>query len=66
VKSVAAATEHISGAGPAIHGWPHVSALPLAALETAPACGRGHAKHVLWEWQLSHLIEDTELLVRNS
>ena len=42
--------EFDSGAGTAIHHWPHASALPLAALDTAPGCGRGHARNVLREW----------------
>jgi anti-sigma regulatory factor (Ser/Thr protein kinase) len=45
------------------HHWPHVSILELAALPTAVPRGRLHAKQVLWEWQLSHLANDAELLV---
>jgi anti-sigma regulatory factor (Ser/Thr protein kinase) len=52
-----------SGVGTAIHGWPHVSFLELAALPTAVPCGRLHSRQVLWEWQLSHLAADAETLV---
>jgi anti-sigma regulatory factor (Ser/Thr protein kinase) len=57
------APESDSGVGTAIHGWPHVSFLELAALPTAVPCGRLHARQVLWEWQLGHLAEDAETLV---
>lgn len=43
--------------------WPHVSTLEMTALLTAAACGRLHAKHVLWEWKLDHLVDDAETLV---
>jgi anti-sigma regulatory factor (Ser/Thr protein kinase) len=55
--------EHDSGAGTAIQNWPHASFLELAALPTAVPCARLHSKHVLWEWQLDYLAEDSELLV---
>jgi anti-sigma regulatory factor (Ser/Thr protein kinase) len=62
-RSPMRAAEPDSGAGTAIHRWAHVSSLPLAALETAPGCGRGHARNVLREWNLSHLADDAVLLI---
>lgn len=55
--------EHRSGVGTASSDWPHVSTLELAALPTAVACGRLHAKHVLWEWKLDALADDAQTLV---
>lgn len=52
-----------AGAGPVVGGWPLVSALELAPLEGAPACGRGHIRNVLADWGLGHLADDAELLV---
>lgn len=48
---------------PSFQAWPNVSALELAALPTAVACGRLHAKQVLWEWKLDQLADDAETLV---
>jgi anti-sigma regulatory factor (Ser/Thr protein kinase) len=62
--------EPSSGAGPAFHldePAPHPrplrSYLELGALPTAVPCARLHARHLLWEWELSGLAETTELLV---
>jgi anti-sigma regulatory factor (Ser/Thr protein kinase) len=44
-------------------GWPLWSCLELGALPTAVSCARGHTRNVLWEWQLSHVAEDAEMLV---
>jgi len=57
------ATEHSSGAGPVSGPWPLASSLELAALPTAVACGRLHARQVLREWKLDHLAEDAMTLV---
>jgi anti-sigma regulatory factor (Ser/Thr protein kinase) len=43
--------------------WPLHSRLEFAALDTAPACARKHAKAVLLEWGLPTLADTTELLV---
>ena len=43
--------------------WLHITTLELTALPTAVACGRLHAKHALWEWQLDRLVEAAETLV---
>jgi anti-sigma regulatory factor (Ser/Thr protein kinase) len=43
--------------------WPLHSRLEFAALDTAPACARKHAKAVIAEWGLASLAETTELLV---
>jgi Histidine kinase-like ATPase domain len=43
--------------------WPLQSRLELAALDTAPACARKHAKAVLLEWGLATLADTAELLV---
>jgi anti-sigma regulatory factor (Ser/Thr protein kinase) len=59
----AGSAEHESGTGLASHNWPRASTLPLAALETAPGCGRGHARNLLREWGLSHFADDAALLV---
>ena len=45
------------------HQWPLRSYLELGALPTAVPCARLHARHLLWEWGLSGLAADTELLV---
>ena len=58
----AASTERDSGVGAAIQAWPHVSFLELTALPTDVSCGRLHTRNVLWEWQLSHLSQDAEML----
>ena len=39
------------------------SYLELSALPTAVPCARLHARHVLWEWGLNGLAQDSELLV---
>lgn len=43
--------------------WPLLSHLELGALPGAVACARLHARQVLWEWGLSALAENAELLV---
>jgi hypothetical protein len=43
--------------------WPLRSYLHLGALPGAVPCARLHAKLVLWEWHLDHLVETSELLV---
>ena len=43
--------------------WTLRTFLELGALPTAVPCARLHTKHVLWEWQLSHLADAAELLV---
>ncbi len=62
--------EPSSGAGPAFRldepaplPWPQRSYLELGALPTAVPCARLHARHVLWEWGMSGLAQDGELLV---
>jgi anti-sigma regulatory factor (Ser/Thr protein kinase) len=59
-----------SGVGPALHpdqpvacSWPPHNYLEFAALPTAVACARLHARNVLWEWGLDWLAPDAELLV---
>jgi anti-sigma regulatory factor (Ser/Thr protein kinase) len=59
----AGTSDHGSGAGTASTSWPHVSALELGALPTAAGCARTHAKLVLAEWGLSHLVADAQILV---
>ena len=63
----AAGPEPSSGVGPAFHlGEPEPplrSYLELGALPTAVPCARLHARHVLWEWGLTGLVPDSELLV---
>jgi anti-sigma regulatory factor (Ser/Thr protein kinase) len=43
--------------------WPLQSFLELGALPGAVPCARLHTRHVLWEWGLTALQDDTELLV---
>jgi anti-sigma regulatory factor (Ser/Thr protein kinase) len=43
--------------------WPLLSHLELGALPGAAACARLHARLVLWEWGLSAIAQDAELLV---
>jgi anti-sigma regulatory factor (Ser/Thr protein kinase) len=43
--------------------WPLLSHLQLGALPGAVACARLHARQVLWEWGLSAITENAELLV---
>jgi anti-sigma regulatory factor (Ser/Thr protein kinase) len=43
--------------------WPLRTYLELGALPSAVACGRLHAKQVLWEWGLEALSETMELIV---
>jgi anti-sigma regulatory factor (Ser/Thr protein kinase) len=43
--------------------WPLSSHLELGALPGAVACARLHARQVLWEWGLSGISENAELLV---
>jgi anti-sigma regulatory factor (Ser/Thr protein kinase) len=59
--------EPSSGVGPAFHldepEPPLHSYLELGALPTAVPCARLHTRHVLWEWGLTGLVPDSELLV---
>ena len=48
---------------PVLDEWPLLSHLELGALPGAVACARLHARQVLWEWGLSAIAEDAELLV---
>ena len=43
--------------------WPLRSFLALGALPSAVPCARLHTRHLLWEWGLTALSEDTEMLV---
>jgi anti-sigma regulatory factor (Ser/Thr protein kinase) len=43
--------------------WPRRTFLELGALTGAVPCARLHARHVLWEWNLTRLSESAELLV---
>jgi hypothetical protein len=43
--------------------WPEYDCLELAALPTAVACARLHARNMLWEWGLDWLAPNAELLV---
>lgn len=42
--------------------WPLRSFLELGALASAVPCARWHARQVLWEWRLTELSEQAELL----
>jgi anti-sigma regulatory factor (Ser/Thr protein kinase) len=43
--------------------WPLRSFLELGALPSAVPCARLHTRQLLWEWQLTDLSDDAELLV---
>jgi anti-sigma regulatory factor (Ser/Thr protein kinase) len=43
--------------------WPLRSFLELGALPSAIPCARLHTRQVAWEWQLTGLSEDAELVV---
>jgi len=43
--------------------WPFRTYLELSALPTAVSCARSHARLVLWEWHLDHLVDDAQMLV---
>lgn len=46
-----------------VSGWPFRDFLELGALPGAVPCARYHCRQVLWEWQLTRLTSDVELLV---
>ncbi len=60
---VGSVQEPSSGARSVKPGWPLISKLELGPLPTAPGCGRDHARHVLIEWGLTHLVDDAVLVV---
>jgi anti-sigma regulatory factor (Ser/Thr protein kinase) len=66
-KDLRLAAAHRRGPEPTAPGktgpWPLQNFLELGALPSAVPCARLHARHVLWEWALTSLIESTELLV---
>ena len=43
--------------------WERHTFLELGALPSAVPCARLHARQVVWEWNLSHLADVTELVV---
>jgi anti-sigma regulatory factor (Ser/Thr protein kinase) len=43
--------------------WPYRDAIELGPLPGAVPCARLHVRHVLWEWGLTALSENAELLV---
>jgi len=43
--------------------WPLRSYLELGALHGAVPCARLHTRQLLWEWRLSEMIDNVELLV---
>jgi anti-sigma regulatory factor (Ser/Thr protein kinase) len=59
----ATAPAQSSGAGTAHHEYPLESILEFRPLPTAVPCGRLHARNVLFEWHLTGLTEDAELIV---
>jgi anti-sigma regulatory factor (Ser/Thr protein kinase) len=42
--------------------WPLSSQLEMAPLPTAVACGRLHARNILYEWKLGDTAQDAEIL----
>ena len=43
--------------------WPLRSFLELGALPSAVSCARLHTRHLLWEWGLTSLTDNAELIV---
>jgi anti-sigma regulatory factor (Ser/Thr protein kinase) len=43
--------------------WPLQDTLELGSLPGAVPCARLHTRHVLWEWGLTGISEDAELLI---
>lgn len=52
-----------SGARAAYQRWPLVSELQFGPLPTAVPCARLHTKNVLFEWRLTGLADNAELIV---
>jgi anti-sigma regulatory factor (Ser/Thr protein kinase) len=48
---------------PALARWPLHAALELGALSTAPGCARAWTRQIAWEWRLSRLASNAELIV---
>src|ERR1700760_4779762 len=48
---------------PMTSSWALRTHLELGALQGAVPCARLHARHVLWEWNLTDLDESVELIV---
>lgn len=44
------------------HRWPLQDFIELGALDSAVPCARYHARHILWEWRLTQLSDDVELV----
>lgn len=44
-------------------GWPLQDYLELGGLPGAVPCGRLHTRHLLWEWRLTGLSDNAELVV---
>jgi anti-sigma regulatory factor (Ser/Thr protein kinase) len=61
-RHVAASAEN-SRAGTAYQEFPLESILEFRPLPTAVSCGRLHARNVLFEWHLTGLTDDAELIV---
>src|ERR1017187_4932674 len=57
------ATMEKPGAGTVYQNFPLESILEFRPLPTAVPCGRLHARNVLFEWHLTGLTEDAELIV---
>lgn len=49
--------------GRELSAWPLRSHLALAPLPTAVPCARLHTRHILREWNLACMSDDTELIV---
>ena len=63
VRRASVSAADVAQIAPFVAQWPLQSSLELGALPSAVRCARLHACQVLWEWGLTALIEDTELLV---
>jgi anti-sigma regulatory factor (Ser/Thr protein kinase) len=48
---------------PPLACWPLRAALELGALPTAPGCARAWTRRIIWEWRLSGLAGNAELIV---
>lgn len=43
--------------------WPLQDSLELGALPAAVPCGRLHTRQILWEWGLTRLTQNAELII---
>lgn len=47
---------------PPLASWPLHAGLDLGAVPTAPGCGRAWTRVILWEWRLTRLADNAEVV----